>query len=124
MEILINKIKSKRYPESRIKRILLYALLDISKRDILQSKKINPYIRVLGFNSHGKRIISAIAEHNSKAKIIISVKRFLENNKDINLQEMLLKDIFATNIYSTKFKTNPISNLDYTHKILEFKKPS
>ena len=85
------------------------------------SQKVNPYIRVLGFNSHGKRIISAIAEHNSKAKIVVSVKRFFENNKDMNLQEMMLKDILATNIYTLKYKTNPIANLDYTHKILELK---
>ena len=121
LETLINNIKSKRYTQSRIQRILLYALLGISQKDMLASQKVNPYIRVLGFNSHGKRIISAIAEHNPKAKIVVSVKRFLENNKDLNLQNMMMKDILATNIYTLKYKTNPIANLDYTHKILELK---
>ena len=85
------------------------------------SQKTNPYIRVLGFNSHGKRIISAIAEHNPKAKIVVSVKRFFETNKDMNLQDMMMKDILATNIYTLKYKTNPVANLDYIHKILELK---
>ncbi len=121
LDTLINKIKSKRFTQTRIQRILLYALLGITKRDIQVSQKVTPYIRVLGFNNHGKRIISAIAEHNPKTKIVVSVKRFFETNKDINLQEMLMKDILATNIYTLKYKTDPIANIDYTHKILELK---
>lgn len=121
LNTLIDKIKSKRFVEARIHRILLYALLGITQRDMQMSQKATPYIRVLGFNKHGKRIISAIAEHNPKAKIIVSVKRFFETNKDINLQEMLMKDILATNIYTLKYKTNSMANLDYTHKILELK---
>ena len=50
LEELILKIKSKRYTQSRIQRILLYALLNISEKDIAMSKKQMPYIRVLGFN--------------------------------------------------------------------------
>ena len=118
LDTLISKIKSKRYTQTRIQRILLHALLGITKKDIQISQKINPYIRVLGFNNHGKRIISAIAEHNPKIKIVVSVKRFFETNKDMNLQDMLLKDILATNIYTLKYKTEPLANLDYTHKIL------
>lgn len=89
---------------------------------MLVSQKVNPYLRVLGFNHHGKRIISAIAEHNPKAKIVVSVKRFFETNKDMNLQDMMMKDILATNIYTLKYQTNSVANLDYTHKILELKK--
>lgn len=121
LNTLINKIKSKNITQTRIQRILLYALLGITKKDMQISQKINPYIRILGFNSHGKRIISAIAENNPKSKIIVSVNKFLENNKDLNLQNMMMKDILATNIYTLKFKTNPLANLDYTHKILELK---
>ena len=121
LDTLISKIKSKRFTQTRINRILIYALLGISKKDMQVSQKVNPYIRVLGFNHHGKRIISAIAEHNPKAKIVVSVKRFFETNKDMNLQDMMMKDILATNIYTLKYNTNPNANLDYTHKILELK---
>ena len=86
------------------------------------SKRTLPYIRVLGFNKHGKRIISSIAENNPKAKIVVSVKRFLENNKDPKLQTMMAKDIAATNIYTLGYKNQKgIANLDYTHKILELR---
>ncbi len=119
LDELIASIKSKRYTQSRIQRILLYALLDISKKDINQSKRVTPYIRVLGFNKHGKRIISAIAAANPKLKIIVSVKKFLENSTDNVLKNMISKDILATNIYTLGYKNNSIANLDFTHKVVE-----
>lgn len=116
---LIANIKSKRYTQSRIQRILLYALLNITQKDINSSKRVTPYIRVLGFNKHGKRIISAIAAANPKLKIIVSVKKFVENSNDTTLRNIISKDILATNIYTLGYKKNPIANLDYTHKVIE-----
>ena len=121
LDELIQKIKSKRYTETRIRRILLYSLLNITKKDMTISKKVTPYIRVLGFNKHGKRIISAISENNPKIKIVVSVKKFLDTNRDMNLQSMMMKDILATNIYTLGFKNQPLGNLDYTHKVLEIR---
>ena len=121
LDELINKIKSKRFTQTRIQRILLYCLLNITKKDINLSKKTTPYVRILGFNKHGKRIISAIAENNPKIKIVVSVKKFLDNNKDMNLQNMMMKDILATNIYTLGYKKDNTANLDYTHKVLEIK---
>lgn len=121
LETLIDKIKSKRFTRTRIQRILLYSLLNITKKDIVSSQRLTPYIRVLGFNKHGKRIISAIAANDPKAKIIVSVKKFLDNNINLGLQNMMMKDILATNVYTIGYKNNPTANLDYTHKILELK---
>ena len=116
---LINNVKSKRFTQTRIQRILLYALLNISQKDMNTSRRITPYIRVLGFNKHGKKIISAIAKQNPKAHIIVSVKKFMENNSDNHLRNMLAKDILATNIYTLGYKNDSVANLDYTHKIIE-----
>jgi len=112
-------IKSKNVTQTRIQRILLYALLNISQKDMNNSRRITPYVRVLGFNKHGKKIISAIAKQNPKTHIIISVKKFIDNNTDSRLQNMLAKDIFATNIYTLGYENEPVANLDYTHKIIE-----
>lgn len=119
LQELINGIKSKRYTQTRIQRILLYALLNISEKDISVSKKTTPYIRVLGFNQNGKKIISSIARANPKLNIIVSVKRFMEASNNTTLKNMLSKDIFATNIYTLGYKTEGFANLDYTHKIIE-----
>lgn len=116
---LINNIKSKRFTRTRIQRILVYSLLGITKKDINLSKRIIPYIRVLGFNKHGKKIISSIAANNPKAKIIISLKKFLDTNPDNSTRQLLSKDILATNIYTLALKENPVANLDYTHKVTE-----
>ncbi len=118
---LISKIKSKRFTQTRIQRILVYALLNITKKDIQISQKTTPYIRILGFNEYGKRIISTIAKNNSKAKLIISFKKFVESNNDSNLNTLISKDILATNVYTLGYKKNGEANLDYTHKIIEVK---
>ena len=44
----LNIAKSKRYTSTRFQRILLYSLLNITKKDIALSKKVQPYVRVLG----------------------------------------------------------------------------
>ena len=49
LEELISKIKSKRFTYARICRILICALLGITKNDFNMSKNIVPYARVLGF---------------------------------------------------------------------------
>ena len=114
----INIVSTKRYTETRIKRILLYSLLKITKRDISISKKANPYIRVLGFNENGKNLISKIKKANPRLNIITSVKRFENFNVSKNLGIMLNKDIFATNVYTIGYKQDSWSNLDYTKKVI------
>ncbi len=122
LEGLLSYIKTKRYTHTRIQRILLHSLLGITNKDVNASRRVHPYIRVLGFNKHGKRIISAIAANNPNIKIIVSVKKFMENYSSGTLRNMLSKDILATNIYSLGFPSNDgIANLDYTHKVIEVK---
>lgn len=120
LELIINEIKSKRYTITRIQRIFLYALLGITKEDMYESKKINPYIRVLGFNKKGKDLISNVINNNAEVKVITSVKRFLENEEDDRLREMLNKDIYASNIYTIEFTSDETSNLDYTKKLIVY----
>lgn len=107
---LIKRIKSKRYTYTRIQRILLYALLGITKNDMEISKNVLPYIRVLGFNENGKKLISEISKRNPELKIVTSVKKFVDTNIDKNLEIILNKDILATNVYTINFD---IGNLDF-----------
>lgn len=113
----INIVSSKRYTETRIRRILLYSLLKITKKDMNLSKKITPYVRVLGFNEKGKKLVSQISKANPKVSIITSVKKFIDSNPNKNLQTLLDKDIFSTNVYTLGFPNDSWSNLDFTKKI-------
>lgn len=119
LEDIITLIKSKRYTYTRISRILLYALLNITKKDMAMSFKEQPYIRVLGFNRNGEFLLSEIAKQNPKLPIITSVKKFIEKNPNKNLQRLLDIDIFATNVYTLGYEYNSLCNLDYTKKIIK-----
>ena len=114
----INIVKSKRYTQTRIQRILVYALLGITKKDMINLNKTNPYIRVLGFNSKGRDLLSAIVSENPKLNIITSVKKFMDSNPNRNLMSILEKDIFATNVYTLGYEYDSFSNLDYTKKLI------
>lgn len=116
---LLDSVKSKRYTATRIQRIFLYALLGISKFDMEISRNTLPYIRILGFNDNGKKLVSEISKMNPNISIITSVKKFVDCNIDDNLKLMLSKDVFATNVYCSGFNTSYIGNLDYKNKIVK-----
>ena len=115
---LFNIVNSKRYTQTRISRILVYALLGITKKDMQLSKSTVPYIRVLGFNEKGKKLLSWISEANPKLPLITSVKKFEEANKNKNLQTMLAKDIWATDVYTLGYEFDSWAGLDYTQRLI------
>lgn len=112
-------VKSKRYTSTRLQRILLYALLGITKMDMEVSKKTIPYARILGFNRYGESLISEINRCNPKLKLITSVKKFVDENSNKNLTLLLNKDIFATNVYTLGFEYNSLNNLDFKNGIIK-----
>lgn len=118
LDDLINIIKSKRFTQTRIQRILLYALLGIDKKKMDVARKISPYVRVLGLNKRGKQLLSEIVRNNPKINIVTSVKKYMDNVGNKNLKEMLQADIFATNIYTLGYESDSWANLDYTNKII------
>ena len=116
LEELLNNIKTKRYPLTRIKRILISALLDMSKTNLNTFDKLGgpQYIRVLSFNQKGQELLSTITSTTS-LPVVTSVNKFFENSNEIQ-EEMILSDILATNIYTmaTEDKT---MNLDYSRRL-------
>ena len=114
----INIVKTKRYTQTRIQRILIFALLGITKKDVQLAKKVVPYARVLGFNKKGKLLLSGIAQNNPKMEVITSVKRFLDNNTNKTYKRMLDIDIFATNVYTLGYRGDSMANLDFTKNMI------
>lgn len=117
---LLNMIKSKRYTGTRLQRILICSLLGITKKNMENSKKIRPYVRILGMDEKGKQLLSKITKANPKLDIITSVKKFTENNHNKLIKEMLDIDIKATDIYTLAYGMNSFAGLDYTNKIVTF----
>lgn len=109
------KIKSKRYELSRIKRILVNILLNISKDDFKLLKENNSnYAHILAFNHDKKDLLSHIS-NTSNIPVISSL-----NNKTLSYLNKYQKlsldiDIYASNIYSMLI--NQKINKDYTNFI-------
>ncbi len=94
LDEILEKIKTKRYTHSRLRRILLCALLGIAKTDV--SIPV-PYIRVLGFNSKGA---SLLKEMKDKATLPIITKSsqiedLSEEAKRTFFLECQARDIFS-----------------------------
>ena len=114
----INMVKTKRYTQTRIQRILVFALLGITKKDVQSAKKVVPYARVLGFNQKGKLLLSGISQNNPKMEVITSVKKFMDSNTNKTYKRMLEIDIFATDVYTLGFRYDSMANLDYTKNMV------
>ncbi len=87
---LCDMVKTKRYPMSKIKRIVYSSLLGITK-EVAQKKP--DYIRVLGMNDTGKEILKEI---KNKSDLNIITKASDYKNDSI----VFKKDILATDIFS------------------------
>ena len=59
LEEILEKVKTKRYTHSRIRRIIVCAFLGIKKEDVMAPV---PFIRVLGFNEKGAKILKKAKE--------------------------------------------------------------
>ena len=112
---LINMIKSKRYTQTRIQRIMLYALLNIKKADMEMSKAIKPYVRVLGFNENGRKLLSEI---DPRVKVITSVSKFERENRNKKYSKMLEIDKYATDVYTIGYSEESKTGLDYTNGLV------
>lgn len=108
IEEIADFVKTKRYTKTRIDRLIINILLSIKKDDITK----NPgYIRVLGFNEHGEKILSQI----KKKSVFPIITKTADASLPEEAMKMLEKDIYATDIYSMLCmeKENGKSGLDY-----------
>lgn len=114
LDDLITALKNKSITQARIQRILLYILLGITKSDMELSKRITPYVRVLGMSENGKKMLSDISKD---INVITSVKAFEKTCDDSDLLRMLEIDKKATDIYTLAYVKDSVANLDYTTRI-------
>ena len=114
LEDLIKNIKSKRYTQTRIQRILLYVLFEITKEDMKKSKELMPYVRVLGMDNNGEKLLKNI----DQKVLITSVKKFYDNCENSDYKRLLDLDIKATNVYSLMSNKDYSADLDYTEGLV------
>lgn len=103
IEGLIQSIKSKRYAQTRIQRIIINSLLLITKNDLDLFKTIGPqYVRVLGFSEKGRKLISAIKK-SCDIPLITNVSGYKKYGNEY-LNKMIEMDILSTDVYVTAYK--------------------
>lgn len=98
---LVQFAKTRRYPWTRLQRILIHCLLGITKHDLKLAKDAQPqYLRILAFSSQGQKLLKEM-RHKAKVPIImkLSPKNLNENNFSLSYIHQLKFDIWATDIY-------------------------
>lgn len=112
---LINMIKSKRYIENKIKRVLINILLNITK-DLFKDIVLNRtnYAHILALTSNGKLLLSSISK-KAKIPVFVSINDKTLDKQNDQIKHMLNLDIFASNIHS--ILTNENLNKDFTNRI-------
>lgn len=88
LDALYSLVKSKRYTLSRIRRIVLRAYLGIT-----DTPENPPYIRVLGFNSKGRELLSKIKK-NADLPIITKLSDCTQSTRPFFEQECKFTDLY------------------------------
>lgn len=118
----VDIVSTRRYPATRIQRMIFYILMGITKQQIDEFDKLPPqYARILAFGADGKALLKSI-KTASPIPIITKTAKFITSQDILNdkpltdLQKMLLLDIRSTDLQSTCMN-NTETGLDYTHHI-------
>ena len=112
---IISFIKTKRYTQTHIQRILLHILLQIQKKDVIFFSQIkSPYVRVLGFRREKQNILAML---KNRLPLLTNLKQY-QNILDKKGQYLLSLEIKSTDIY---FMASP--NKIYRHLNQDFVQP-
>ena len=106
---LIENVATKRYPKTRIQRILFNMLLGLTSEELSEFMNFGgpQYTKVLAFNQNGQKLLSHIKQ-NSRFPVITKPSAF-RNSCNTLLKKMLEFDCISTDIYvlgynSSKYK--------------------
>jgi len=113
-EEILSEIKTKRYTHSRLRRILICALLGIKNEHY---KSGVPYIRILGFSQKGAELIRNI-NTTAKLPVVINTAKDMQN-LDNSAKEILNIDIKATDIRTVFEKSPTPCGQDFTKGIIK-----
>lgn len=113
---LLEQVKTKRYTYTRIQRILMHLLLDLSKEDLLSFNrgKGPKYLRVLAFNDRGRKLLKKMQKESSLPVIT--------NLKHYEPQTSLEKSMLAYDLRGTDLYTLGMPGTNLKTEALEYKK--
>lgn len=109
---VLEKVKTKRYTLSRIRRIILCAFLGISRQTV---EAPVPYIRVLGFNENGARLLKE-AKEKSTLPIVTKPSQIKKLGK--SAQNLFDLECRARDLFSLALPQPDICGKEMTDKII------
>ncbi len=112
LEEILEKVKTKRYTHSRIRRIIVCALLGIKKEDVLAPV---PFIRVLGFNENGAKILKKAKE---TAKLPVITKSSEINALGEDAKRVFELECFARDVFSLALPVRDEFGKEMTDKLI------
>lgn len=112
LDEIFDKVKTKRYAHSRIRRIILSSFLGITDQEV---NSLPPYIRVLGLNDNGRMMLK---EMKSRFFFPIIMKYGDVRYLDDNAKNVFMKESLATDIYNLSLPERRICGTDMTDEIV------
>ena len=102
---LVNYLKTKRYTYNRLNRMFIHVLLNIKKKDVTN----DIYIKILGFNSNGKKYLGKIKKVMSY-QIIYGYKPNKSNLLDIEFRSTYIYSLIVNDLslINREFENKPI----------------
>lgn len=119
LDLLRQAIKSKRYNMTKINRLLIYALLNITAQQMEAFDESGPlYHRVLAFSPQGQLLLQQM-QQKSNLPILSrgsQVKAAFDGKLGSNVKDMIAKDIVATDVYNLalSYPALRIGGIDFT----------
>lgn len=116
MDSLIKSVLSKRYTDTRIRRLMSHILIGLKKesfREIID-KRIN-YARVLGFSRKGAELLKQIKkEEQNTIPVLTNINR--ETDREADEWKLLRYDVTASDVYNLAVHGEIYSCSDYVMK--------
>ncbi len=119
VEDLLDLVKTKRYPRTRLSRTILHYLFGTTQEIMSHFDKIGPqYIRILGMNKRGQEFLRT-RKKTMSCPIITKLTPFfnqydLLSHSNDPLKQMLSLDVRSTNLYARLFTAPLAQNQDFT----------
>lgn len=112
LDEIFEKVKTKRYAHSRIRRIILSSFLGITKQEV---GSLPPYIRVLALNDNGRMMLR---EMKSKFFFPVVMKYSDVKYLDDNGRNVFMKESVATDIFNLSLPEKRVCGTDMTDEIV------
>lgn len=112
LDEILEKIKTKRYTHSRLRRIILCAFLGLTREDVQMPV---PYIRVLGFNEKGASLLKAAKK---KATLPIITKSSDIKSLGDDAKRCFELECKARDLFSLALPTADVCGREMTDKII------